>query len=167
MAKFKYNDKQSSTLVQARAKKWKAMKTKTAFWLTRDEDSFRQHLLRAIYQAKIWCDFESALAPEHPQHNKFDCVTFNGKYLLPVCHVLQNLNIDESNSDSESNSDESSNEDLCQRDETDDDDEEFSAYYKNYNWSLFFLWESHTFHIKNIILRSSMYTLKLSAIYFN
>ena len=111
MTKFTYNYKQSSTLVQARANKWKVMKTKTALGLTRDEDSFRQHLLWASYQAKIWCDFESASAPEDPQHNEFDCVTFNGKYLLPACNVLQNLNTDESNSDSESDSDESDNSD--------------------------------------------------------
>ena len=80
------------------------------------------------YQAKIWYDFESSSAPEDPQHYGY---TFNGQYLLPLCHtkvacpnVLQNVNADESNSDSESNSDDSSNEDLCQSDETDDDNED-------------------------------------------
>lgn len=104
------------------------MKTKTTLELSLDEDSFRQHLLRANYQAKIWYDFESSSAPEDPQHYGY---TFNGQYLLPLCHtkvacpnVLQNVNADESNSDSESNSDDSSNEDLCQSDETDDGNED-------------------------------------------
>ena len=83
-----------------------------------------------------------------------------------MCHVLKNVNTDGRNSDSESDCDESSNEDLCQNNETDDDDEDFSAYYKHYTRSLFFSWESHTFFIKNIILRSSIYTLKLCAILF-
>ena len=37
--------------------------------------------------------------------------------------VLQNLNTDESNSDSEKNFNEYNDEDLCQSDETDDDGE--------------------------------------------
>lgn len=49
-----------------------------------------------------------------------------------MCHVLKNVNTDGRNSDSESDCDESSNEDLCQNNETDDDDEDFSAYYKHY-----------------------------------
>ena len=71
MTKFKYNDKRSSTLVEARSKKWKAMKTKTTLGLTEDEDSFCQHLLLASYQAKIWYSFESASALEDPLHNDF------------------------------------------------------------------------------------------------
>lgn len=53
------------------------------------------------------------------------------KHFFYLCHtkiacpdVLQDLNADESNSDSESDSDESTDEDLCQSNETDDDDEE-------------------------------------------
>ena len=49
-----------------------------------------------------------------------------------MCHakvarpdVLQNLNTDESNSDSERNSDESNDEDLCKRDENDVDGEDY------------------------------------------
>ena len=57
--------------MQARAKKWKAMKTKTTLGLTQDEDSFCQHLLLASYQAKIWYSFESASALEDPLHNDF------------------------------------------------------------------------------------------------
>ena len=60
--------------------------------------------LRANYQAKIWYNFESASVPEDLQHYGY---TFNGHYLLPVCHTkvtcldgLQSLNADESNSDS-------------------------------------------------------------------
>ena len=53
------------------------------------------------------------------------------KHFFYLCHTkvvcpddLQDLNADESNSDSESDSDESTDEDLCQSNETDDDDEE-------------------------------------------
>ena len=53
--KFMYNDKQSSTLAQARAKNWKAMKTKCYLGLPPDEDSFHQHLLCAYYQPKVEC----------------------------------------------------------------------------------------------------------------
>ena len=112
-----YNDNQNSTLAQAKAKKLKAMTAKGTLELPPDKDSIRQHLLRAIYQAKTWHDVESASAPEDLQHYGY---TFNGQYLLSVCHtklacpdVLQNLNADESNSDSGSDSD-SSDEDLCQ-----------------------------------------------------
>ena len=50
-----YNDKQSSTLAQARAKNWKAMKTKSYLGLPPDEDSLHEHLLCAYYQPKVEC----------------------------------------------------------------------------------------------------------------
>ena len=105
------------------------MKTKTTLGFLPEEDSFRQHFLCANYQAKICSDFESTSSPEDPQR----CgSTFQGQYLLPVCHVkvarpdlLQNLNTDESNSDSERNSNESNDEDLCKRNENDDGNKDY------------------------------------------
>ena len=43
--KFMYNDKQSLISASARAKKWKAMRTKTILGFPPDEDSFLQHFL--------------------------------------------------------------------------------------------------------------------------
>lgn len=114
--------------MQARAKKWKVVKTNTILGLPPDEDSFCQYLLLANYQAKVWDHFEFASAPVDPQHNGY---TFNGQYLPLVCYtkvacpdVPENLNADESNSDSECDFDESSDEDLCQSNETSDGNED-------------------------------------------
>lgn len=82
--KYIYNDKSSLTLAQARAKKWKSMKNKTTLGLPPDEDTFRQHLLRANYQAKIWYDFEKPSAPADPQQHGY---SYNGQHLSPVCHT--------------------------------------------------------------------------------
>ena len=63
---FIYADKTSLTISQARSKKWKAMKNKTALRLPPDEYSFEQHLLRANYQAQIWYNFANPDAPSNP-----------------------------------------------------------------------------------------------------
>ena len=48
-----YGDKKSSTMAEARASKWKAMKRKSFIRLPPDADSLRQHCLRANYLAYL------------------------------------------------------------------------------------------------------------------
>ena len=78
-----FNDKNSTNLGQARAAKWRSMKNKTTLGLPPDEDSFRQHLLRANYQAKVWYDFKSPSAPEDPQRH---CYTMANYIHGCICH---------------------------------------------------------------------------------
>lgn len=113
-----FNDKNSTNLGQARATKWRSMKNKTTLGLPPDEDSFCQHLLRANYQAKVWYDFKSPSAPADPQQHGY---TFDGQYLLPVCHtniacpdILRTIEAKESDFDigSDANSDVDSDDDV-------------------------------------------------------
>ena len=130
---FIYADKTSLTISQARSKKWKAMKNKTTLRLPPDEDSFKQHLLRANYQAQIWYIFANPDAPSMSLDHGYrqECLL-----VLPTPHTkeacpnsLRRLVNDETfeSDDDKSNDDGDS---LCYSSSSDDDSTVFIDFLK-------------------------------------
>ena len=77
--------KASLTISQARSKKWKAMKNKTTLRLSPNEDSFKQHLLRANYQAEIWYNFANPDASSNPLDHGYT----QGLLVIPTPHTKE------------------------------------------------------------------------------
>ena len=77
--------KASLTISQARSKKWKAMKNKTTLRLPPDEDSFKQHLPRANYQAKIWYNLTNPDTSLNPLDHGYT----QGLLILAIPHTKQ------------------------------------------------------------------------------
>lgn len=68
LVKYIYRDKESTTIVEARARKLRLMKNKITLRLPPDGNSFVQHLPWANYQARIWCNFTTPDGPANPFH---------------------------------------------------------------------------------------------------
>ena len=66
-----YNDKNSSTLNEARASKWMQMKKKGTIRLPPDYDSFEQHLKRSNYVTYLWFSYDNPDAPISPLNHGF------------------------------------------------------------------------------------------------
>ena len=67
--KFIYKDKTSTSLAEARAKKWESMKKKATQRMPPDCDSHQMKVRRANYQAYIFLNFRSPDAPPSPLHH--------------------------------------------------------------------------------------------------
>ena len=83
-----YNDKNSKSLNEARANKWRKMKKKGILTLPPDYDSFEQHLKRANYVAYTWLNFHYPDPPNSPLTHGFD---LKNKDVVPVMHTLPAL----------------------------------------------------------------------------
>ena len=66
-----YNDKNSSTLNEARASKWMQMKNKGTIRLSPDYDSFEQHLKRSNYVTYSWFSYDNPDASISPLNHGF------------------------------------------------------------------------------------------------
>ena len=86
LVKSIYDDKSSHIIAEARAKMWRGTKNKTTLRLPPDEDSFIQHLLRANYQAKIWCEFGIPDGPQNPLDHGYK---LDGLLVLPNPHTKE------------------------------------------------------------------------------
>lgn len=66
-----YNDRNSKSLSEARATKWKQMKNKGTLRIPPDSDSFEQRLKRANYLSYIWFNYYRPDAPNSPLTHGF------------------------------------------------------------------------------------------------
>ena len=89
--KYVYNDKNSNSLGEMRATKWKKMKSKKAKSLARlgpDEDSNAQRNKRVLYQSNIFLNFQSPDSPPNPLDNGY-CI-HNG-LCVPLMYTRPSL----------------------------------------------------------------------------
>ena len=113
-----YNGKESTTLAEARARKWVAMKNKSTLRIPPDTDSHAMKVTRANYQTYILLNFMSPdLSPSPLQHGWClkvgKCVPI--RYTLPAlpntlrtrCSMTATDYTQESNTESDINSDDS------------------------------------------------------------
>ena len=113
-----YNDKESTTLAEARARKWVAMKNKSTLRVPPDTDSHAVKVTRANYQTYILLNFMSPdLSPSPLQHGWClkvgKCVPI--RYTLPAlpntlrtrCSMTATDCTQESDTESDINSDDS------------------------------------------------------------
>ena len=124
-----YGDKTSDTMAEARAAKWKTLKSKSFARLPPDEDSLRQHCLRANYLAYL---VRHPTIKQHPSPLEHGWVLIDG-HCRPVRHTLPALpthlpviqiekNTDESEDDESTSSEsDSSHSDSSDPDSSDSD----------------------------------------------